>query len=239
MERFRLLVIVIVGLLVMGAASVVTAAEPPALLKARQLYNAADYDGAILAAEEARRAPQWADTASLVLARSYLERYRQRTDPTDLMAGREALESIDASALPPRESVDLLVGMGQYLYLSDAFGASAELFDSALAQGYLLNGQERLLLLDWWANALDRSAQARPSDRRPAVFHRLVAAMEEELRRDAASPVANYWLAAGARGAGDVERAWDAAVAGWVRSKLWPETAARVRGDLDRLVDAR
>ena len=60
--------------------------------------------------------------------------------------------------------------------------------------------------------------------------------MEAELREDPASPVANYWLAVAARGIGDVDRAWDAAVAAWVRSTLRPETAESLRVDLDRLV---
>lgn len=229
-------VLLVCLLMLAGGSSAAVAAEPASLVKARTLYNKADYDGAIAAAAEARRIPEWADTAALVIARAHLERYRQRSDPADLAAGGEALVSVRAAALPPREHVDLLVGMGQYLYLSDAFGASSELFDSALAQSVLLNGQERLLVLDWWANALDRSAQSRPADRRAPVFERLIARMQDELRRDAASPVANYWLAAAARGLGDADRAWDAAIAGWVRSGLWPETAPNVRADLDRLV---
>ena len=32
------------------------------------------------------------------------------------------------------------------------------------------------------------------------------------------STVASYWLVAGARGTGDVERAWYAAIAAWVRA---------------------
>ena len=38
------------------------------------------------------------------------------------------------------------------------------------------------------------------------------------------------------RGAGDLDRAWDAAIAGWVRAALNPDTTASVRADLDRLV---
>ena len=35
---------------------------------------------------------------------------------------------------------------------------------------------------------------------------------------------------------GDVEGAWNAAIAGWVRSTLSPETTGELRADLDRLV---
>lgn len=233
-KRLRLTPFVVIAMLAIAAT--VDAAEPAALVRARNAYNTGDYDTAIQLATDARKQPEWADTATLVMARAYLERYRRRLDPADLTAGGEALVAVRAATLPPREQVDLLVGQGQYLFLTDLFGASAELFDSALAQGYLLNGQERLSLLDWWANALDRSAQARPAARRGREFERLIVRMEEEVGRDAANPVANYWLAAGLRGAGDVERAWDAAVAGWVRSGLWPEAAPKVREDLDRLV---
>jgi hypothetical protein len=233
-KMLRLTSLIVIALL--AIASTVDAAEPVALVKARAAYNSGDYDAAIEFASEARKQPEWADMAALVMARAYFERYRRRSDPADLAAGLGALVAVRASALPPREHVDLLVGLGQYLFLTEAFGASAELFDSALAQSYLLNGQERLSLLDWWANALDRSAQARPADRRAREFDRLIVRMEEEVDRDPANPVANYWLAAGARGAGDVERAWDYAVAAWVRSGLWPEAAPKVREDLDRLV---
>jgi hypothetical protein len=48
--------------------------------------------------------------------------------------------------------------------------------------------------------------------------------------------VANYWLAVSARGAGDIDGAWNSAIAAWVRSTLSPETTARLRDDLDRLM---
>jgi hypothetical protein len=177
-----------------------------------------------------------ANASALVIARSHLERYRQRADPADLAAARETLATIRAAALAPRDQVDLLVGLGQSLYLGELFGAAAELFETALSRAAVLPEEDRLLLLDWWATALDREAQTRPADRRARVFDRIGARMEEELRQDPASAVANYWLAVSARGAGDVERAWDAAVAGWVRSTLKPDSSATLRADLDRLV---
>jgi len=212
------------------------AAEPAALAKARLLYNAADYDAAIAAATEARTQPASADAGALVLARAHLERYRQRADPADLSAARDALQAIKPDALGSRDRVDLLVGLGQSLFLGEAFGAAAELFDAALVQGITLAPRARVLLLDWWASALDREAQSRPADRRAPVFERIIARMEDELRIDPASPPASYWLAVAARGAGDLDRAWDAAIAGWVRAALNPETAPAVRADLDRFV---
>jgi hypothetical protein len=174
--------------------------------------------------------------ASLVLARAHLERYRRNADPLDLSAAREALVGVHTGALPPREQVDLLVGLGQSLFFNEDFGAAAELFETALSRGALLAGRDHLMLLDWWASALDREAQSRPPDRRTPLFDRIMARMEDELRDNPGSGAANYWLAVAARGAGDLDRAWAAAVAGWVRAQLSPETAVALRTDLDRLV---
>jgi hypothetical protein len=227
----------VVALLLAIAASLPAAAAEPALLaRARTLYNAADYDAAIAAATEARRQPLVADAAALVLARAHLERYRQHTDPADLAAARDALQAVKPAALGPRDRVELLIGLGQSLFLGEAFGAAAELFDAALGRAALLTPRARPLLLDWWASALDREAQSRPADRRQLVFERIAARMEEELRQDPGNAPASYWLAVAARGAGEVDRAWDAAIAGWVRAALSPENAASVREDLDRLV---
>jgi hypothetical protein len=228
--------LLLVAWLMLAGASAVVAAEPPALAKARALYNAGNYEGAIDAAAVARLQPQSADAAALVIARSHLERYRQRAVPSDLADARTALNSIRVSMLNPRDQLDLLIGLGQSLYLAETYGAAAELFDIALSRGTILDARDRLLLLDWWATAMDREAQTRPPDRRVRVFERVSERMEEELRLDPANVPANYWLAVAARGSGDIERAWGAAVAAWVRAGLEPESADGLRTDLDRLV---
>ena len=233
MPRVRRVLLVL--FLAMLASVPAAAAEPSALVKARTLYNAGDFDGAIAAAAEVRTG-DWADAALLVAARSHLEKFRRDSQPGELQTGRDALNGVRASSLMPRDQIDLLVGMGQFLYLSEEFGAAANLFDNALAQAFLLNRQDRLQLLDWWATARDRAAQARPSERRGEDFAAILTRMEDELRRDAANPVANYWSAVAARSAGDVDRAWDAAVAAWVRSRLMPDGAVTLRADLDRLM---
>jgi len=215
------------------------AAEHPALAKARALYNAADYDGAILSAAAARLDAASADAASLVAARAYLERYRLRSsDPADLAAAREALGAIRVPALKARDQIDLLVGLGQALFLGNEFGAAAEVFDTALSGAALLSERDRWLLLDWWASASDREAQRLPVDRRAPLLARVIERMEAELRGDPGSAPANYWLAVAARGMGDVDRAWHAAVAAWVRAPLRPESATTLRDDIDRFVTA-
>src|SRR5437763_7494200 len=108
------------------------AAEPPALARARALYNAADYDGAIAAAATARTQATASDAAALVEARAHLERYRRTADATDLSAARDALNAIRPVVLSPRDQIDFLIGLGQSLYLTDLFGPAADLFDTAL-----------------------------------------------------------------------------------------------------------
>jgi hypothetical protein len=184
----------------------------------------------------ARRDPQWAAAAALVIARSHLERYRQTADPEALTAARETLGDVRAGTLAPRDQVDLLIGLGQALYLDERFGAAAELFDTAFGHASLLSAKDRLSLLDWWATALDRDAQLRSPSRRVSVYAQIGDRMEEELRRDPGNGPANYWLAVAARGVGDSDRAWHAAEAAWVRSTFTPGDADDLREDLDRLV---
>jgi hypothetical protein len=222
--------------LALGSAGAAAAAEPAALARARVLYNAGTFDAAIDSAAAARGEPEFADAAALVFARAHLERYRLGADPADLTTARDTLAAIRSEALSARDQIDLLIGLGQTLYLGDAFGAAAELFDTALGRGTMLPLPDRRKLLDWWATAVEREAQTRPADRRAALFARLGDRMDAELLIEPGSPVANYWLAAAARGAGDLDRAWDAAVAAWVRATLAPESAGKLRADIDRLV---
>ncbi len=229
----RLGFVVLVSLLSTGFAE---AADPPALVKAHTLYNAGDFEGAIQAVASLERQPATADSAALLIGRCRLEQYRQKSDATVLEAARSALSSVHASALPPRARVELLIGMGQTLYFGDVFGGAAELFDTALGRSDLLSQRDRWALLDWWATSLDRQAQLLPPERRLPVFDRIAARMEAELRQEAGNGPANYWLIVGTRGTGDIVRAWDAAIAGWVRASLDPASAATVRADIDRLV---
>ena len=229
--------VIAVAILLVTMVSPAVGAEPAALAKARMRYNEGDYDGAISAAAVARNQPASADAAALVIARSHLELYRQRLLAEDLSTARTTLQSIQATNLMPRDQVDLYIGLGQALFLAEQFGPSGEMFDTALSRAAPLSVGERRQLLDWWATALDREAQARTAERRPRAFERVLTRMEEELREEPSNPVANYWLAVAARGVGDPDRAWDVAVAAWVRSSLSPDsTTESLRADLDRLV---
>ena len=96
----RVAVVFVAALLASAGAY---AADPPPLARARTLYNAMDYDGAIAAAALARTQPAGADAAALVDARAHLEKYRHGADPADLAAAREALNVIRAAMLSPRD----------------------------------------------------------------------------------------------------------------------------------------
>ncbi len=199
--------------------------------KARELYNQGDYAGAIALAETARSDPAQADAAALVLARSHLERYRDGQNADDLTQGRAALRAIDPGRLSPRDRREFLVGLGESLYFDGRVGPAAELFESALpTEGSA--GDD--CLLDWWATALDRLAQQDPPRR--DVYRRILSRMEEELRRRPDSWAAPYWIVVAARGTGDLPRAWDAAVAGWMRAGLADLYGNHLRSELDRFV---
>jgi hypothetical protein len=221
-------------LMIVAAPSAAAPAQPDALARARLFYNQQQYDQAIASAEKAVGIPALADSARLVIGRSYLERFRQSANAADLDAGRAALRGVQAAMLPPRDQAQLLIGLGEALYLDNWFGPAAGIFSSVL--GASTPADLRDTVLDWWATSLDRLAQDRPPDDREEVYTQIVGRMEDELARDASSTSAAYWLAAASRGAGDLDRAWYAAVAGWVRALLSPRRGAALRADLDQLV---
>jgi hypothetical protein len=212
----------------------VHAADP--LAEARRLYNSGQYEAAARAAQDAMGVDGYADAARVVLGRVQLERFRQTADPADLGAARDALRAVDPAPLRYRERLELTIGQAEVLYLEDRFGGAAELFESSLDRSVVLGTSAHERVLDWWATALDRYAQLRAIEERPPVYARIVERMRAELALDAGSTPANYWLARAARGSGDLERAWQAALAGWVRASLAQDRGAALRADLDRLV---
>jgi tetratricopeptide (TPR) repeat protein len=175
------------------AGPVQAANQPDLLSRARSLYNEQRYDEAISTAEKVLQTPAQADSARLVIGRCYLERFRLSARKADLDAGREALRQVQAPALTPRDRVQLLIGLGETLYLDNAFGPAAELFSSAM--GGDTPPDLRDTVLDWWANALDRLALTRAADDREDLYLRIVDRAEEELSRDSSAMSAAYWIA--------------------------------------------
>jgi hypothetical protein len=225
------------ALLLIVALPASQAAVDP-LTPARLRYNAREYEEAIRLAEDARRDPALANAAAVVIARARLERYRQTSEADDLSAAREALLAVDASRLTPRDHVEYLVGQGEALYLGDPprFSAAAEFFETALARAGSADPAEREMIFEWWAGALDRQAQVGLETERKFIYARLLSGAEEERRRFETSAAAWYWLAVAARGIDDLERAWGAAQAGWIRGAQLGARGVALRADLDRLV---
>ena len=228
MRQLRLLAV----LLVLPAR--LYAADP--LLEARRLYNQGQYDEAARVIREAALSGVAADRGRLILGRIHLERYRRSADPQDLADARMALRAADVRALDPRERVELVVGLGETLYFEDRYGAAAELFDMAIGAAPLLGAAAHERILDWWATALDRLARSRPAAERGAIYDRIVDRMNAEILRDPGSMPAGYWLVAAAHGRGDIESAFDAAAAAWVRALLGRDRGVLLRADVDRLM---
>lgn len=223
-------------------AALLLAASAPAmaadlLAEARRLYNLGQYDDAVRVAREAAGNVALVDRARVVLGRIHLERYRRSADPADLASARTALRAADARALDARERLELTIGLAEALYLDDRFGAAAELFESALERSATLGPAAHDRVLDWWATALDRLARQQQQEKeRAAVYGRIVARMGRELQQDPGSSPGGYWFAAALRGCGELDRALDAALAGWVRAIQARDRGAALRADLDRLV---
>jgi hypothetical protein len=224
-------------LLMAFAAMAQAADQRDPLTRARMLYNQRDFDGAVAAADEGARAPERADSADLIAARAYLERFRESGVSDDLANARERIRRIHADRLDARERVELIIGIGEALYFDESPGAAADIFDALLARPGDLTPEARERVLDWWASAIDRETRPRPDIERQGVYQKVRDRMSAELSVNPGSAAAAYWSAAAALGQGDLQAAWDAAQAGWVRAPLAADRGATLRGDLDRLVE--
>lgn len=234
MRRGRLAGACLAAILVARAGSAAAPQDP--LAKARQLYNQREFDAAIIAAEQARLVPVRADAADLVAARAYLERFRQSGAADDLTNARDRLRRLNPDRFVPAERSEYLVGLGVALYFDGSFGAAATMFESVLQSGDLRTSSARERVLDWWATAVDHDTRPRPDMDRQVVYQKMRARFSDELAERPGSGTAAYWLAAAARAQGDLQAAWDAAQAGWVRAPLALDHGEALRADLDHLV---
>jgi hypothetical protein len=206
------------------------------LERARVLYNQREFTAALAAAEEAAQNPERADSANLIAARAYLERYRQSAASEDLTNARDHLRALNTEGFSPTERVEYVIGLGEALFFDGAPGAAASIFGAVLAGPDFLTPVARDGLLDWWASAIDRDARRHPDIERRAMYQKILDRMEIEVGANPGSAAASYWLAAAAWGRGDLAAAWDASVAAWVRGGLSTDQNADLRGDIDRLV---
>ena len=220
--------------MLLGTAALLASRED--LARARQLFNERKLDEAIVAATAARKTPDTADPAAIVLARAHLERYRQVADPADLGAARAALSAVVVERLGTPDRAEFLIALGGSLFLEDDFGAAAEIFESAMEIAPAAGENARESVLDWYGSAMERWAAPYVTSRRAVMLTRLVSRMEIEQAKNPGSRAASYWLAAGLRAQGELDRAWQAAIAAWVRAPIAGASALALRADIDRLV---
>ena len=186
---------------------------------------------AIAAAERARLTPAWRDRADLIAARAYLERYRESTAAEDLTNARERLRRLDPRRFDSRERTEFIVGLGEALYFDESYGAAADVFETVLDNGAGLDGG--FAGSASWTGGRSPSIAMRGCERRAArqaAYQRIRARMRDELTARPGSATAAYWLAAAARAQGDLQAAWDAAEAGWVRASLATDRGAGAAG---------
>ena len=229
-------------LLVSVAASAQTPEQLNQLARARLAFNQGQFDQAIAAATEARKAPALQAASSVVLGRARIERYYGKSEAADLMAAHEVFSTLNPEKLAATDRRDFTIGLGLTVFFEGRPGAAAELLEVALTgsnPSAPIDGRAREKLFDWWATAVDRAAQLTPDAGRRRFYERIVERSEMELARDPYSVAAGYWLAAGARGAAELDRAWHAAIAAWIRAKVESAPAGGRTAGADKATDAR
>jgi hypothetical protein len=222
------------------AGSLAQAPAPDALARARAAYNGKKFDAAITAAREALKSPSTANAGAVVLGRALLERHRLTFQSTDLTEAREVFAEVRPPELSPRDRRDFVMGLGVALYLDGCtdgcLGAAAEFFEQAMQRTPADDADAREVAFEWWANALDRQALYSGEEERAVIFRRILSRAEEERARRESSTAAPFWIASAARGLGDFDRAWSAAMAGWVQARYQGAPGKALRNELDRFV---
>ncbi len=213
----------------------VMAAAQSDLERARSLYNAGMFDESIAAAAVAKKKAAAAPSATLIAARARLELFRQKHDPQDLAAAREDLASLNPRVIAPQEIIEWQIGLATALFLENQPGPAAAMFTTVLPTARGLPAGELDKLLEWWASTLSRVAESLSGVARKDAYAAMLTAVRGELERDPLSRPGTYWLVVAARGTGDLDGAWNAAVAGWIRAGAQPE-GQQLRSDLDRFV---
>ena len=213
-----------------------------ALTRAHRAYNAGQYDTAITAAREARKAAAKSNAAAVVLARALLDRYRASSMTSDLDEARAVLAEVKPAELGPRDHVGFLVGLGLALYHdgcdAGCFNTAAEFFGQALDRMTTAEMGDREPVFEWWANSLDRHALYGSEADQRAAYRRILERAERERAEQPQSASAAYWVAAASQGAGDLDRAWSAACSAWINARYQGIRGQKLRSDLDYLVES-
>ena len=207
-----------------------------ALERARAYYNEGRYDESIAAATAASSRLDAVPSATLIIARSHLERYRASGASKELDAARAALVTLNPRTLVPQEAIEWQIGAATALFFENQFGAAADMFSAVVPVAReRLKAVEFEKLVEWWGSTQARLAETQTGEARQAAYERLRNAATLEVQRDPLSGPATYWLIVGLRGAGNLDEAWGAALAGWIRFGGQPG-AEKLRADLDRFV---
>ena len=206
------------------------------LERARALYNAGQFDESIAIADVAKHRASAAPSATLITARALLDRFREQGNSEDLTTARGHLMTLNPRLLAPQEIIEWQIGVGTALFLENQPGPAADMFSTVLpsARG-TLPAAEYDKLIEWWAGALSRVAEAQMGAARRDAYAAMHSAVRVELERDPLSRATAYWVVVAARGAGDFDGAWNAAFTGWIRAGAQPE-GKKLRSDLDRFI---
>ena len=239
MQALTVLVRIWAALAVVLMGAVAVSAQPAAtdpLARARQLYNAGQYDEAITAAREAATrasVPERSPPAARPRAAGAAPR-----EPHDRRSGWCAfgtrgcrcVRALRSRAPRPRRRT------GRGLYLDGQYRSAASLLEPALEQMGLLSPAAREQVVDWWGTAMDRYAQTRPPDERWSSTTR---------SRHGCGCISPGIPIPRRPRTGCRRRRWRVAISswrgtwrwpGWVRSTLAPDKGVSLRTDLDRLV---
>jgi hypothetical protein len=212
------------------------AAAQTDLERARAFYNAGQFDDSIAAATAAGAKPAAANSARLIIARARLERFRRQGEQKELDTARAELISLKPGTLAPQEAIEWQIGVGTALFLEDQLGPAAEAFATLLPSARTrLSPEEFQKLLDWWGTAVSRLAESLTGSARTRIYENLRVDSRGELERNPFSRGATYWAVVASRGAGDLDAAWNAAVAGWIRMNGQPD-GRQIENDLDTFV---
>ncbi len=228
--------IAVAAVLAIALMSPRSAAAQSDLERARTYYNDGQFAEAIAAATSAISKPATANSARLIIARARLERFRRMGDAKELATARRELVSLKPGGLAPQEAIEWQIGVGTALFLEDQLGPAAEIFATLLPSARArLSPEEYQKLLDWWGTAVSRLAESLTGDARKHNYEKLRADARGELERNPFSRPATYWTVVSARGVGDLDEAWNAAITGWIRMSGQPD-GQQLQADLETFV---
>ena len=134
------------------------------------------------AAEEARKAPERADSADLIAARALPRAFPRERAPDDLVHARERLRRIEPERLADARTArvrDRPRAKRSTSIRRPAQRPRSSTRSCCRTMRSLLDGRERVL--DWWASALDEDARPRTEFERQALYQAVRGRMRDEL----------------------------------------------------------